>query len=126
MGRNDEYSRDAYFEYDGVKPDTNNQEDEEIDLTIDPEDWQALYSDELLNAWMTIREYFENMYIWTSVTYNDFTTFVTEPHVFWSHDPPTARQHEIWEALKVRSPFVKARVAEEQFYGWSNNYIEFH
>ena len=51
-------------------------ESDEDDVSIDPEDWQDLNSEELLDVWMSIVEYHEYWYLPLKKTFNDMCEFV--------------------------------------------------
>lgn len=68
-----EYYEDIEFElYNYDSP----QEDDEDD--IDPEVWQDLNSEELLNLWMSIVEYHDHWYLPLNRSFNEFCEFVFE------------------------------------------------
>ena len=75
MGINDEYSRDAY-NYDLAY---DSDEGYETTESLEQEDWQDWYSEELLDAWTRLRTYFESNYIRTRATYPSFVNFVMSP-----------------------------------------------
>ena len=76
MGINDEYSRDAY-QYDQVW--NSDDDSDEFDSQLDPEDWQAVYSEDLLDAWMIIYDELQKNYLTHVVKYSQFIDFVMEP-----------------------------------------------
>lgn len=57
------YGEDAY--------DDDNQDDGTLE-PLDPESWQDWYSEDLLNMWMSIRQYKEERYICDRATFNSF------------------------------------------------------
>ena len=118
MGINDEYSRDAYI-YEQAW-DTDDTDDSESEL--DPEDWQALHSDELLNAWMTIRTHLEDVYIQPRSTYSDFIRFVMDSAPWFSFDEPTRSQVQIWNEI-ARIPIIRENASLPCFIGWAKNFV---
>lgn len=75
MGINDEYSRDAYLpEEVGVDPLNVEEEDPFEDFT--QEEWEDWYSEELLDMYMGMREYYESQYLEAPVTFNQFCNMV--------------------------------------------------
>jgi hypothetical protein len=118
MGLNDEYSRDA-FQGENYAYDSDDQE-EDIDLS--PEDWQDLNSQELLNAWLSIREYLDQHYINTTAKYPDFVNLIMHPGRWRTCDEPSSLQHELWD-LAARQKVFRENVEPENFYAWTDNYI---
>ena len=119
MGINDEYSRDAYQ----YEQSWDSDDSDEFDSQLDPEDWQALYSEELLNAWMTIRVCYEDQYLPVKATYNSFIDLVLNPLPWYSSDHPSPVCHTIWsEISKIK--VISERVGLEQFWGWFKHNIE--
>jgi hypothetical protein len=119
MGINDEYSRDAYqFEQ------TWNSDDDsdEFDSQIDPEDWQAVYSEDLLDAWMIIYEELHRNYLTHVVKYSQFMDFVMEPWKWQARVNPVPIHRLLWERLS-RIETINERVRVEQFHGWAQHYL---
>jgi hypothetical protein len=57
--------------------DEDSNDDDLFDLfTI--EDWQDWYSEDLLNLWFHVVDYYESLYLPVRRTYNEFTYFVLE------------------------------------------------
>jgi hypothetical protein len=56
----------------------DSHEEDEHGYTLSPEDWQDMYSQELLNVWMSIVEYHEDWYLPLTKTFNQFCEFVYE------------------------------------------------
>ena len=121
MGINDEYSRDAYQ----YEQSWDSDDSDEFDLQVDPEDWQAIYSEELLNAWMTIRVWHEDRYLPLQVTYNSFTGFVLNPFPWYTHasGPMSIACSTIWDEIS-KIKVISERVVPEQFWGWFKHNIE--
>lgn len=120
MGRNDEYSRDAH-EYELAY---DSDESDEFDNELDPEDWQDMYSEELLNAWMIIRDYMDENYIHTKAGFPDFVDLVLHPERWYTLQDPSLCQRVMWGSIKDM-PIVSERVQAENFYGWSENFIDY-
>jgi hypothetical protein len=121
MGVNDEYSRDAYagdhYAY------NSDGDSDDFDSQIDPEDWQDVYSQELLNAWMTIRMWYEERYLPVRSTYHNFVQFVLCPDPWFTHTLPSPVCTMFWnEISKIR--VITDRVSREQFTGWFKDNIE--
>jgi hypothetical protein len=119
MGINDEYSRDAY-NYDLAY---DSDESDDFDPELHPEDWQDMYSAELLDAWMIIRGFMEENYIKCVAHFPEFVDLVLHPANWYSTvQPPTT--HEIMWNMISNAPIVSDRVMAENFYAWAENYIE--
>ena len=120
MGLNDEYSRDAYTYEDAYESDDS----DDFDPELHPEDWQDMYSAELLDAWMSIREYLEENYMKINAGYHQFVEFVLEPGICRTYENPGMHQYILWEKIKS-NPVINDRVNSHQFFAWSENYIEY-
>jgi len=119
MGQGDEYSRDAY-QYEQIW--NSDDDSDEFDSQIDPEDWQAIYSEDLLDAWMIIYEELFKNYISHVVKYSQFMEFVMEPWK-WRAQTDSAPAHRLlWEQLS-RIETIHERIQEEQFHGWAQEYL---
>lgn len=69
MGFN-EYAQDSIMYNEDVFEDDI---EEDLDMEpLDPESWQDWYSEDLLNMWMSIRQYKEDRYICDRATFNSF------------------------------------------------------
>lgn len=75
MGRNDEYSRDAFLPEE-VGFDQEIQDDYDPHSEFTQEDWEDWYSEELLDMWMPIRESYEAQYLRPPITFNKFCDIV--------------------------------------------------
>ena len=120
MGVNDEYSRDAY-QYEQI---CNSDEDpDEFDSQIDPEDWQAIYSEDLLNAWMIIYDELQRNYMTHVVKYSQFIDFVMEP---WKWHPSrsdaNSTHKRVWSEISLIET-ISERISEDQFHGWAQYYL---
>ena len=118
MGRNDEYSRDAY-NYD-LAYDSDGSD--EFDPELHPEVWQDMYSQELLDGWMKIRDYMEERYLETRARFPDFVNLVLNSSN-WYDATPQNEHHEIMWNLIAELPIICDRVQSENFYGWAKNYM---
>jgi len=121
MGQGDEYSRDAYL---GEHYVYNSDEDsDEFDSQLDPEDWQAVYSEDLLDAWMIIYDELQKNYLTHVVKYSQFVDFVMEP---WKWGP--SRRHpkpihtRLWNEISTIET-IDERVWEDQFHAWAQYYL---
>jgi hypothetical protein len=118
MGINDEYSRDAY-NYDLAY---DSDESDDADLELHPEDWQDMYSQELLDGWMIIRGYSEERYMKITGTFNDFVELVLQPDEWYTREEPQASWRAIWSMMQDL-PIISERVQPHNFYAWSEKYI---
>jgi hypothetical protein len=120
MGINDEYSRDAYdyeLAYDS---------DDSVDSPdpLHPEDWQDWYSEQLLDAWMSIRNFVEDQYLHIDSTYPEFINFVMEPMPFHTQNRPRQIDLDLWNLIKDIQ-VIQEKVTLEQFTGWVGNILEY-
>ena len=120
MGQGDEYSRDAYL---GEHYAYNSDEDsDEFDSQLDPEDWQAVYSEDLLDAWMVIYDELQRNYLTHIVKYSQFVDFVMTPWRWHSDSEPNPTHRRLWNEISSIET-IDDRVWEDQFYGWSQYYL---
>jgi hypothetical protein len=120
MGVNDEYSRDAY-DYELAY-----ESDDSVDSPdpLHPEDWQDWYSEQLLDAWMAIRNFTEERYLHLDTTYPHFINFVLEPAAFYTQNEPREIDLVLWNLIKdIR--VIQENVTLEQFTGWLGNILEY-
>jgi len=80
MGVNNEYSDNALFNGDDVDEAYDEQEDHEIMLS--PTDWHDWHSEDVLNMWMSLRQYLEdnhlNSTLMKDASFHDFAEFVRQ------------------------------------------------
>ena len=115
MGINDEYSRDAYnYELAYDSDDSVESPD-----PLHPEDWQDWYSEQLLDAWMTIRQWADDDYIILHVGYPEFVEFVMNPTPYYVQEEPAFEHIMIWDEIK-NIQVIQENVTRENFYGWIN------
>jgi hypothetical protein len=119
MGINDEYSRDAY-DYQ-IAYDSDDSADSEPE-PLHPEDYQDWYSEQLLDAWMTIREHADQYYMNIPVGFPKFVDFVMNPSPFYTEDPPSVEIILIWEAIK-NIQVIHENITRENFTDWMNTFI---
>jgi len=121
MGINDEYSRDAYL-VDGEAYDSEGSD--EFDPELHPEDWQDMYSKELLDGWMHLRNYFEQNYIKCRAGYPQFVELVLDPSKWYTNSEPGYVQTDLWNSI-AGLPVISDRVVPQNFYAWVENYIDY-
>lgn len=114
MGINDEYSRDAYDYQLAYDSDESDEHDVE---PLHPEDYQDWYSEQLLDAWMTIREYTDSNYIPLNATFNDFNNFVMDSQEFYTDIPPQQSTLLMWNAIK-NIQVIQENITLNHFTGW--------
>ncbi len=119
MGINDEYSRDAY-NYD-LAYDSDTESDD-VDLELHPEDWQDMYSQELLDGWMVMKNYLDENYVEIPGTFHDFVNLVLDPSKYYTNAEPYNQWRVLWNLIN-RLPIISERVQAENFYAWAENYI---
>ena len=121
MGINDEYSRDVYqgdqYAYDSDASD-------EYDTELHPEDWQDMYSEELLDGWNFVLEFMHDRYIprKPSCTYPKFVELIQDPSQFRPTFEPMSEIRDLWAQVR-RVRIIRERVQAEHFYTWANNYV---
>jgi len=121
MGRNDEYSRDAYYEESWMSDDSS----DEFENEIDAEDWAQLYSDYICQRWYNILEclHVVCLVVPRKCTFNAFEAFVIHPRSFFSLSAPTRHSVEVWRSI-TRIPFIRDRMQFENFYAWFDIYVK--
>lgn len=115
MGINDEYSRDAY-NYELV------YDSDDFDETPDPlhpEDWQDWYSEQLLDAWMAIRQVADQHYIRVQAGYPQFVEFVMNPTLYHSEEELAIFPQLMWDQIKDIQ-VIHENVQQVNFAGWAN------
>lgn len=118
MGINDEYSRDAY-NYDLAY---DSDESDDVDLDLHPEDWQDMYSQEILDGWMTMKGYLDERYIEIQGTFHDFVNLVLEPTEWYTRENPQPIWRDLWNLIG-NLPIISERVQPQNFYAWAENYV---
>jgi len=115
MGVNDEYSRDAYT-FEQAWEDSDDSDEFANDL--DPEDWEAMYSEEIHDGWTIFNEYVNDNYLMlkSSCTYTKFVELLLRPELYYSTSP-SDHAIQAWKAVK-RILIIKERVDPENFYKW--------
>lgn len=120
MGINDEYSRDAYL---GDHYAYNSDEElDEFDSQLDPEDWQAVYSEDLLDAWMVIYDELQRNYLTHIVKYSQFVDLVMEPWKWRPFAEPRPTHRRLWNEISTIET-IDDRVHEDQFHGWAQHHL---
>jgi hypothetical protein len=121
MGINDEYSRDAYqgeqYAYDSDGSD-------DFDPELHPEDWQDMYSHELLDGWNFVLEFIHDNYLGRkpTCTYPKFVDMVLNPSQFLPSDGSTSVFRNLWARVR-QIRIIRDRVEPEQFYTWASIYV---
>ena len=120
MGVNDEYSRDAYT-FEQAWEDSDDSDEFANDL--DPEDWEAMYSEEIHDGWSILNEYVNDNYLMmkSSCTYTKFVELLLRPELYYSSDQ-SEHANQAWKAIK-RVLIVKERISPENFYKWFDIYV---
>ena len=80
MGINNEYRDDAFTGVDDVDDAYDEQEDHEI--VLNPTDWHDWHSEDVLNMWMSLRQYLEdnhlNSTLMNRASFHNFAEFVRQ------------------------------------------------
>jgi len=120
MGQGDEYSRDAY-QYEQIW--NSDEESDEFDSQLDPEDWQAVYSEDLLDAWSIIYDELQRYYLTHVVKYSHFVELIMEP---WKWGParlqPNPVHRRLWNEISTIET-IDERVWEDQFHAWAQYHL---
>jgi len=123
MGINDEYSRDAYqfeqvWESDG--------EADDVDVELDPETWESLYSEEIFDGWTVFQEYIQSNYLTlkSNCTFTKFCDLVIHPSKYAHCNSPSENALNAWDNVK-RVKIVRDRVEPDNFYAWFHAYVNF-
>jgi|APCry1669192860_1035435.scaffolds.fasta_scaffold30314_1 hypothetical protein len=121
MGINDEYSRDAYL---GDHYAYDSDESDDVELEIDPEEWEIRYSEEIHDGWATFQGYIHDNYltIKDNCTISKFIELLIEPTKFRPTFNPSQYAFVAWNYIK-RVSLVKERVPPENFYTWFHIYV---
>jgi hypothetical protein len=120
MGRNDEYSRDAFYEETYETDDIS----DEFETELDPEDWEALYSEEIYDGWVTFIEYINDNFLMVNsyCSYTNFVDLVLNPQNYHSLSP-SDHAVQAWIYIK-QVPIIKERITPENFYSWFDIYVK--
>jgi hypothetical protein len=80
MGINNEYRDDALFG--GNDMDETYDEQEDRELVLGPQDWHDWHSEDVLNMWMSLRQYIEdnnlNSTLMNKASFHNFAEFVRQ------------------------------------------------
>jgi hypothetical protein len=80
MGINNEYRDDALFGGNDMDEAYDEQEDRE--LVLGPQDWHDWHSEDVLNMWMSLRQYLEenhlNSTLMNKASFHNFAEFVRQ------------------------------------------------
>jgi hypothetical protein len=79
MGFNNEYRDDALFDADAAYDETYDEQ-EDHDLELNPQEWHDWHSEDVLNMWMSLRQYLEDNHMSSTLlnkaTFHNFAEFV--------------------------------------------------
>lgn len=119
MGINDEYSRDAYL---GDQYAYNSDDDSDtVESQLDPEDWQAMYHEELWDAWLVLEEYVYDHYLTSQCSYHLLVDFLSNPEQC-TPSVGTPNAQAAWFHMS-QVPIVRERVQPGQFHTWFDAHI---
>jgi hypothetical protein len=121
MGINDEYSRDAY-QVEQYAYDSDGSDD--FDPELHPEDWQDMYSQELLDGWNFVLEFIHDNYLGRKpcCTYPKFVDMVLNPAQFLPSGESSSVIRRLWTRVR-QIKIIRDRVEPEQFYTWASIYV---
>ena len=82
MGINNEYHDDSVFSNDPDAFDETYDEQDDRELVLTPSDWHDWHSEDVLNMWMSLKQYLEDTHMNNSLlnkaSFHDFAEFVRE------------------------------------------------
>ena len=121
MGINDEYSRDAYL---GDHYAYDSEESDDVEVEIDPEEWEIRYSEEIHDGWAIFQEFMTDNYLTTknNCTISKFTELLIAPEKFRPTFNPSQNAFAAWSRIK-RVSLVRERVPPANFYTWFLIYV---
>jgi hypothetical protein len=80
MGINNEYRDDAFVG--GDDPDEQYDEYDDHEVVLAPQDWHDWHSEDILNMWMSLRQYLEdnhlNSTLMNKASFHNFAEFVRQ------------------------------------------------
>lgn len=82
MGINNEYNDDSVFVNDTDAFDETYDEQEDRELILSPADWHDWHSEDLLNMWMSLKQYLGDNHmsstLMNNATFHNFAEFVRQ------------------------------------------------
>jgi hypothetical protein len=120
MGLGDEYSRDALFRRPDQEVHSDSDREESPD-PLDPEDWEAMFSDEIYSDVTKIQEFVYDGCHRVKKRYGvaEYTKLLHEPHLFWSDCVISQAVMSLWRKMIFKNMFDP-----QSFQTWLKYYIE--
>ena len=121
MGLGDEYSRDALFRRPDQDAHTSDSDCEECDEPLHPEDFEALYSDEIYTDIVLIQEFVNDGYHRVKHRYGvvEYTHVLHESDRFWSDCVIRMDVMRLYRRLHFKELFDP-----QSFQNWLKYYID--
>ena len=121
MGLGDEYSRDALFRRPDQDAHTSDSDCEESPEPLHPEDWEAMFSDEIYTDVVLIQEFVSDNYFRVRHRYGvpEYSQVLHEADRFWSDCQIKIPVMRLWRRLNFKDMFDP-----QSFQNWLEYYIE--
>jgi len=123
MGLSDEYARDALFRRSDQEVPNSDSECEECEEPLHPEDFEALYSDEIYSDVVRIQEFVYDGHHRVLNRYGvaEYTVLIHEPEKYWSDCVINMNIMRLWRRLHFKDKFDP-----QSFQTWLKYYIEIY
>jgi hypothetical protein len=121
MGLGDEYSRDALFRRPDQEVPNSDSDCEESNEHLHPEDFEAIYSDQIYSDVVIIQEFVYDGHHRVKHRYGvvEYTHLLHEPERFWRDAPIKMDIARLWRRLYFRDMYDP-----QSFQSWLEYYIE--
>jgi len=121
MGLGDEYSRDALFRRPDQEVQNSDSDREEGPEPLHPEDWEAMFSDEIYSDVTTIQAFVYDGFHRVKRRYGvvEYTKLLHESHLFWSDCAIRHSVMNLWRKMRFKNMFDP-----QSFQNWLEYYIE--
>jgi hypothetical protein len=123
MGLGDEYSRDALFRRSDQEVHNSESECEECEDPLDPEDFDALNSDEIYSDVVRIQEFVYDGYHHVLNRYGvaEYSSLIHEPEKYWSNCDIRMDVARLWRSLHFKDKFDP-----QSFQTWLKHFVELY
>lgn len=123
MGAGDEYSRDALFRRADQDPGLDSDSDSETPEPLHPEDWEALYSDEIWADVCSIHGFAHDNYALLLARYGvaEYCDLLHNTSKWWKDVDLKLPVVALWRRLNMRE-----EVDPQSFQNWLEHYIQLY
>lgn len=123
MGLGDEYSRDALFRRPGTEDYDSDPDREESQEPLHPEDWEAMYSDEIYEDICMIHQFVYDNHAYIRKRYGvaEYCTLIHSTEMWWSNVDLKLPFVSLWRRLNMKEEFDP-----QSFQCWLENYIQLY